>query len=157
MNAIEHLYLMQTGEWFLCAKQYVLRNWVMQDIFHPFRAAPEAYGDSQARGWIGATAASLWPQPQQHQIQAELCLWPIYHSLWQRQIFNPLSKARDRTYILMDTCWVHYHCTTTGTPPRYILNEWAEETSGVIEWTSPWKGMMKMDIIVKNKNKKKLL
>ena len=42
-----------------------------------FRAAPAAYGDSQARGPIRATAASL------------------HHSSRQLQILNPLSEARD--------------------------------------------------------------
>ena len=27
----------------------------------------------------------------------------LHHSLWQRQILNPLSEARDGTHILMDT------------------------------------------------------
>ena len=40
-------------------------------FFSLFRAAPMAYGDSQVRGPIGATAAShSRPQPQQHRIQA---------------------------------------------------------------------------------------
>ena len=37
----------------------------------------------------------------------------LYHSLWQRQILNPLSKARDGTRILMDTSWIRFHCTMT--------------------------------------------
>ena len=45
------------------------------------RAAPVAYEGSQARGLIGAVAAS--------------------HSSWQRQILNPLSEARDGTYNLV--------------------------------------------------------
>ena len=48
---------------------------VVGDLF--FRAILVAYGSSQARGGIGATAAGL-------------C-----HSSWQRQIPNPLSKAKD--------------------------------------------------------------
>ena len=31
------------------------------------------------------------------------CPFDLHHSLWQRQILNPLSDARDRTHILMDT------------------------------------------------------
>ena len=30
----------------------------------------------------------------------------LYHSSWQCWILNPLSKARDRTHILMDTSQV---------------------------------------------------
>jgi len=57
-----------------------------------FRAAPAAYGSSQAMDQIGAVAeadatvtATLRPNPT-----CNLC-----HSLWQCQILNPLSKARD--------------------------------------------------------------
>ena len=39
-----------------------------------------------------------------------------HHSSWQRWILNPLSKAKDRTHLLMDTSQVRYHWTTTGTP-----------------------------------------
>ena len=49
-----------------------------------FRATPTAYGRSQARGQIGATAAGL------------------HHSSQQRQILNPLSEARDQTRVLME-------------------------------------------------------
>ena len=49
-----------------------------------FRAAPAAYGSSQARGQNRTSAAGL------------------YHSSQQRRILNPLSKAKDRTCILMD-------------------------------------------------------
>ena len=52
-------------------------------LFAFFRAAAAAYGDSQARGLIGAVATGL------------------HHSSQQRQILNPLSKARDRTCNLM--------------------------------------------------------
>ena len=50
----------------------------------PFRATSTAYGSSQARGQIRATAASL------------------NHSPWQHWILNPLSDARDGSCILMD-------------------------------------------------------
>ena len=44
------------------------------------------------------------------------CICDLHHSSWQHRILDPLSEARDRTHILMDTSWIHFHCTTTGTP-----------------------------------------
>ena len=32
----------------------------------------------------------------------------LHHSLWQHQILNPLSEARDQTRILMDTSHIHF-------------------------------------------------
>ena len=45
-------------------------------------------------------------------------IFNLYHSLWQHQILNSLSKARDQTCILMDSCWVLnlLSYTTMGTP-----------------------------------------
>ena len=36
------------------------------------------------------------------------CVFNLHHSSRQRQILNPLSEARDRTRILMDTRQIHY-------------------------------------------------
>ena len=44
-----------------------------------FRAIPEAYGGSQARGQIGAVASGLTPQPQQRQIQAVSATYNTAH------------------------------------------------------------------------------
>ena len=33
----------------------------------------------------------------------------LHHSPLQRSIFTPLSKARDRTHVLMNISWVHKH------------------------------------------------
>ena len=41
-------------------------------------------------------------------MQALRRIFYLYYSLWQHQILNPLSKARDRTLFLMDTSWVRY-------------------------------------------------
>ena len=57
-------------------------------LFAFSRAAPAAYGGSQARGLIGVVAAGL------------------RHSSWQLRILNPLSKARDRTRNLMVPSWI---------------------------------------------------
>jgi len=47
-----------------------------------------------------------------------------HHSSPQCQsIPNPLSKARDRTGILMDTSGIHFCCPTVGTPIFVILYE----------------------------------
>ena len=41
----------------------------------------------------------------------------LHHSSWQRQIVNPLSKARGWTRVLMNTSWFCYCWAMTGTPP----------------------------------------
>ena len=64
-----------------------------------FRAAPAAYGGSQARGGIGAAAANL------------------PHSSRQRRIHKPLNEAREPTLILKDTGGV-----ITAEPPWGLLN-----------------------------------
>ena len=62
------------------------------DLFlYLFRDALTAYGGSQARGEIGAVAAGL------------------HHSSQQCRIVNPLSKARDRTCVLMYAIQIHFH------------------------------------------------
>ena len=40
----------------------------------------------------------------------------LHHSSQQRQILNPLSKARDPTCNLMVPNWICFPCATTGTP-----------------------------------------
>ena len=54
-------------------------------------------------GFKSELQLKLTPQPYQHQTQAASV---IYTSLWQHQSLNPLSKARDRICILMDTSQV---------------------------------------------------
>ena len=43
------------------------------------------------------------------EIQDLSCIRNLHRSLRQRQILNPLNKARNRTCILKDTSQVHYH------------------------------------------------
>ena len=47
----------------------------------------------------------------------------LHHSSWQRQIFNPPREARDGTRILMNTSWIRFHCTTTGTPQKALTSQ----------------------------------
>ena len=68
-----------------------------------FKATPEAYGNSQARGPVRAAAASLCHSHSNS--RSEPCLRPTPQRT-QRWILNPLSGARDQTCILMDTSWV---------------------------------------------------
>ena len=68
-------------------------------FFFFFRAAPSAYGGSQARGRIGAVAAGLCHTATATPDLSHIC--DLHHSSWQRQILNPLRKARDQTRNLM--------------------------------------------------------
>ena len=61
-------------------------------------ATPEACGGSQARGLIGVTAAD---HATATAMQDPSRIFDLHHSLWQRQILNPLSEARDQTGNLM--------------------------------------------------------
>ena len=44
------------------------------------------------------------------------CVWDLHHSSQQHWIVNPLSKARDRTCILMVTSQICFHSATMGIP-----------------------------------------
>ena len=69
-------------------------------FFCLFRAASVAYGGSQARSWIGATASGYTTATAKHD-PSWVC--NPHRSSQQCQILNPLSEARDRTWVLMDT------------------------------------------------------
>ena len=72
-----------------------MKNFIFHLFIYLFRAASTAYGVSQARGQIGAIAADL------------------HHSSWT---FNPLSKAKEWTCVLMDASQVHFCWAMMGTP-----------------------------------------
>ena len=86
---------------FLDALPLILGLWGKWPFFsfysHLFRAAHVAYGRSQARGPIGATAASLRPS-NSYEVHSnagsEMHLCDLHHSSQQCQILNTLSKAR---------------------------------------------------------------
>ena len=44
------------------------------------------------------------------------CVCELHYSSQQGQILNPLSRARDRTHVFMDTSWIQFCCATVGTP-----------------------------------------
>ena len=91
-----------------CLEVYFLFSFF---LFSFFRAVLIAYGSSQARSQIGTVANGLHDSPIN---QSHIC--SLHHSSQQCWILNPLSKARDRTCVLMDTSWVCYHWAMTGTP-----------------------------------------
>ena len=88
-------------------------NLIDQRIFFClFRATPTAYGSSQARGQIGPVAAGL---PHSHSNVRSKRHLPPTPQLTATLILNPLSKARDRTRILMDISQLCFCWATTGT------------------------------------------
>ena len=81
--------------------------------FGLFRAAPMAYGGSQARSRIGAAAAGLRHSPSSE--GSEPCLRPT-SQVTQRCILHPLSEARYWTCVLMDASQIHFCWASSGTP-----------------------------------------
>ena len=82
-------------------------------VFCLFQGIPTAYGGSQARGLIGAVAASLatataMPDPS--------CICDLYQSSQQHQILNLLSEASDQTCNLIVPSWIRFRCATPGMP-----------------------------------------
>ena len=82
------------------------------------RAAPMAYRGSQARGQIGATAASL---QQSHSNRVRATESELHHSSQQHHILNSLSEARDGTHNLMVPSQIRFHCATMGTPISFLI------------------------------------
>ena len=74
-------------------------------------SAPSAYESSQARGQIRAMVVSLYHGHSNAGSELRL-----------RQIPDPLSKARDRAHILMDTSRIHFHCAAKGTPQIFLTS-----------------------------------
>ena len=72
-----------------------------------FRAAPVAYGGPRPGVEL---ELQLLPYTTATATQDPDC------SSQQCWISDPLSKARDRTRILMDTNWICFPWTSTGTP-----------------------------------------
>ena len=81
------------------------------------RAAPVAYGSSQARGQIRAVAAGYTTATAMPDLS---CICDLCCSSRQSQILNPLKGARDQTRILVDAHHVHDHWATMGTPVFFL-------------------------------------
>ena len=64
-------------------------------------------------GLIGAAAAGLRHSQSNAGSESHMRPTPQLKAV-------PLSKARDRTYILMDT---HFHCPTVGTPTYLFVTQ----------------------------------
>ena len=86
-------------------------------------AASAAYGGSQARVLIRATATGL--HHSHSQARSELHLQPTPQLTTTP---DPLSKTRDRTQNIMVPSWTHFHCAMMGTPSccfiSNILSYW---------------------------------
>ena len=100
---------------------YIFKNFTFLLIF--FRTTPTAYGISQARGQIGAAAASL--HHSHSNTKSELCLQSAPQPQ-QHRILNPLSEARDWTHILMDPGWVLQPLSHEGNSLNVLLKPWED-------------------------------
>ena len=87
---------------FVCTDAHMIQSLTSGSFFFcvcVFLGPPAAYGDSQARGLIGAIAAS---QSQSHSnAGSKLLVCDLHHGSWQCWILNPMSKARDGTRNVM--------------------------------------------------------
>ena len=84
-----------------------------------FRVVLMACRSSQAWGQVRARTDSLRHSQSNARFKPYLCqiqAIPQLMSLWQCWILNPLSEARDRTCILMDTSWDPWVLATMGSP-----------------------------------------
>ena len=101
--------------WHIFVTMVLQLSWDMSSVIWPhggllffclFRATTAVYRGSQARGLIRTAAAGLYHSHSTATWDPSH-VFDLHHSLCQHQILNPLSKARDRTHVLMDTSWVH--------------------------------------------------
>ena len=88
-----------------------------------FRATSLAYGSSQTRGQSGAAAAGLNTATAMQDLSL-IC--DLHRSLWQHQILNPLSEARDQTHNFMDASQVCNLLSHNGNSLNKYLKKWTE-------------------------------
>ena len=92
-------------------------------FFLLFRAAPTAYGSSQARGRIGAAATTATAM----QNQSYVC--NLHHSSRRCWISDPpTEQGQGSNCNLKDTSQIHFCCTAMGTPRVYL----SKKTPGVV-------------------------
>ena len=92
---------------------FILLQFEYLDIVLNARATPEAYevprlGAEEELQLLAYTTATATGDPK--------CICDLHHSSQQHQILNPLTGARDRTYILKDTSQIRFHRAMTRTP-----------------------------------------
>ena len=95
--------------WILCHGSTAFLFYFYLLFFYLGGAAPTAYGDSQAGGLIGATAAIVTAMLNPS------CICDLHHSSRQHRILNPLNEVRDQTLNLMVPSQISFRCATTGT------------------------------------------
>ena len=105
---------------FMCQFKYFF------GLFFFFRATPMAYGGSR----LGVESELQLPAYTTATAMGDPShVFDLYHSLWQCQILNPLSEARNQTCILLDTSQICFHWAMMGTPClslilKNILHNW---------------------------------
>ena len=91
------------------------------ELLFLWRAVPSAYGSSQARGLIGATAAA-YATAIATQDLSRVC--DSHHSSGQCQILNPLSESRARIHNLMAPSQICFRWAMTGAPISFCFESW---------------------------------
>ena len=95
-------------------------NWILfsKFIYFLFIAVPTAYGNSQARGWIRATAEAYTTAAAPPDSSY---IWDLHWSLQQGQILNSLSESRDQTHILTGTMLGPYSLSCSGELLEFLI------------------------------------
>ena len=84
--------------------------------FSLFDATLGAYGSSQARSWIWATAVDI--HHSHSNARSGPHLWPIPTAHGSATSLTRRMRPRDQTRVLMDSSWVHYRWAMTRTPMK---------------------------------------
>ena len=81
----------------LCIQRhlFILFYFIFVLGLHPWHIKVPRLGVESELQLLAYTTATAMPDPH--------CIWDLHHSSQQHQFLNPLSEARDRTRILMDT------------------------------------------------------